>query len=166
MNTIPHQLELEATSLWIVEANLHHKTTAKPRLFRSLDEATQFVHNNIARGLPYRADVKNNGSDDAQSPAGSLTGLIWDCPRRKMTKEECLATKSQFAKEWIKSGNHPNMSDLEAARRQQIEFVNGEATLVTIYRVSRYLGYINRASALNDKSKDIAELVDAWEAAK
>lgn len=137
---------------------------SKPKLFRDLDEATQWTHNNVARGLRLEADVKHHGSDDADSAPGTLTGLTWRCPTRRMTKDECLATKSRFAKDWVKSGSHPNMSDLEAARRQQIEFVNGDVTHVSIHRVSRYLGYIRRASALNDKSRDVAELTEAWEA--
>ena len=164
MNTIPHQLEVEATNLWIVESALDHTPRSKPKLFRSLDEATQWTHNNIAKGIRLEADLKHTGSDDKESPPGTLTGLTWSCPMRKMTKDECLAPKSRFAQDWIKSGNHPNMSDLEAARRQQIEFVNGDVTHVSIYRVSRYLGYIWRASALNDKSRDVAELIEAWEA--
>ena len=164
MNTIPHQLEVESTNLWIVESSLDHAPRCQPKLFRSLDEATRWVHNNVAKGLPMKADIKHTGSDDADSPPGTLTGLTWRCPMRKMTKEECLATKSPFAKEWIKSGNHPNVSDLEAARHQQIEFVNGDVTHVSIYRVSRYLGYIRRASVLNDKSRDVAELIEAWQA--
>lgn len=164
MNTIPHQLEVEATNLWIVESSLDHTPRSKPKLFRSLDEATQWVHNHVAKGLRMEADVKHTGSDDADSPPGTLTALTWRCPSRKMTKDECLATKSPFAKEWIKSGNHPNTFDLEGARRQQIEFANGPVTSVTIFRVSRYLGYIRRSSALNDKSRDVAELIEAWEA--
>lgn len=163
MKTIPPQLELEATSLWIVDTYLHHTPTAKPLLFRSLDEASQYIYNNVAQNVPFKADIKNMGSDDSMSLPGTITGLIWDCPLRMMTKEECLATRSQFAQEWIKSGNHPNIADLEKARRQQIEFVDGEVTMITIYRVSRYLGYLRRASVLNDKTKDIDELIQAWQ---
>lgn len=163
MQPIHHAIEAEATNLWIVQAELQHSRGSKPKLFRSLDAATQYVGATLARNLRYTADMKErNGSDDAESPIGTLTGLVWNCPTRPMTKDECLASGSEFAKDWIKSGNPPHVRDPELARKQQVEFVDEAVTYVSIYRVSRYLGYIRRASVLNDKSRDIGELIAAW----
>lgn len=158
---IPAELEDQATSLWTVQTYLHH-IPGPIRLFASLDAATQYVHHNIAQRVPFRATLKDAGSDDLESPDGSVDGLSWDCPMRVMTLEECRASTNPYAKDWIKSGNHPNTYDLDAARGQQIKFVAGEVTTIFVHRLSRHLGYIRRSGVLNDKTKDVKQLLKAW----
>lgn len=163
-NTLPPSLVDAAPDLWMLDGGLHNTYVIPPKLFRELDDATQWVYRHLARNIPFKVDVKTSdlAEDDSVSPLGTITALQWRCPSRRMKEVECLAACGTFGRQWVESGDHPNTPDLSDHLRQSIGFRNGDLTIVTITRVSRYIGYLARSSILNDKSRDIAELVDAW----
>ena len=163
MRGIPADLVKAAPTLWLVDVTFDGGITAGPALFGDLDKATRWVHGEVARGLRYEADIKWNADDDAVVADGTVTALHWRCPMRRMTKEECLVSGSEFAQNWVATGNHPNCDDFQAALSKGVKFHRSPVSHVWVCRVSRYLGYLERASLLNDKSKDIAALVAAWE---
>lgn len=160
--TIPQPLIDASTSLWCIHCN-GVRELVKHKLFASADEALQFTETHIAQNLNYRyAETKNvNSDDESDLPDGSLVGLIWDAPSRSMTREEVLSSNSIFKKEWLKTP--PNISDYEAAEKLGVKFVGRRVSNVHIMRVSRYIGYLRRSGELNDKTREIVELVKAYE---
>lgn len=159
---IEQALYREATQLWVMTYTEPNHRSSQPVLLRSLDEATVYVHEHVAKGLHYYVDIKSARDDDAMSPDGAITGLGWYSPLRRMTDEECLAACSRFGKEWVEQGTPPNTPDWGQATRAGVKFVRMRVSTVLIHRLSRYLGYLERSGALNDKRRDWEELGDAW----
>lgn len=120
-------------------------------IFNSLEAATQWVRANLIENATWSARMRETWSDD-NTPLGTFTGMSWECPSRPMTKDEALATGNRYAKEWIKSKNLPNTQDYAESERRGVKFVSEQLSNILIERLSSHLGYMQRASALNDIS--------------
>lgn len=123
----------------------------------TLEAATRCVYNKIVRGrefrpLSYEADT---GDDHCESD-GSLTGLRWRAPVRKMTVAEITEqAPPRFRKSWL--AGPPMVTDWERASKLVV-FVGEPVASVSIYREDRYRQYLDRASICNDVSQRRTEL--------
>lgn len=152
---IPQQIIDLSTELWVVFTGRGLETRA---VFPNLDKATAFVCEHVAKGLHLQADLKHDWDDDHSTLSlGAVTALRWECPMRPMTREEVLACKSRYEKDWLK--NPPNTDDFDRAARLGVRFIGSPVSCVNITRCSRYIGYIHRSGYLNDKTKQVSELI-------
>jgi hypothetical protein len=128
-------------------------------MFRTLDEATAYVAQNLIQRAVFTADFKESplyDDDHSPLPLGVLTKLHWTCPHRPMTEKEIRSSNTPFLKEWLASP--PKIPDYAAAESQGIQFIQTPLTFVSITRCSRFLGYVKRSGRLNDKTQDVAAL--------
>lgn len=144
-----------STSKWMVctGAGLDMKA-----IFNSLDEACVYVREQLVETSQWTATMKESWSDDAVMPLGSLLSLSWSCPLRRMTEDEARATGNKFAEEWIDSKCLPNTIDYDGATSRGVKFATSRVSNVLIDRLSNHLGYIRRASGLNDVSSRLDEI--------
>lgn len=154
---LPNAIAKEMANLWFVFTGNGMTTHG---VFDNPDDALASVHKNIATNLWFTADMKHCLDDDHSELAlGAITGFNWSCPTRPMTREEVLATNSEYEKFWLK--NPPMTPDFAAAAKRLVTFIGEPTSNVTILRGSRYLGYLHRSGHLNDKTQQIAELIEA-----
>ena len=148
-------IERDSKDLWIVCTG---NGLQEQGLFRDLSQAFKLIEDRIALGISYKPDFKHERCDDITDlPLGSITQFSWSCPLRPMTKQEVRNHPNKmFTKDWLKLP--PTVPDFEKAENAGVRFLAEKTEHILITRVSRHIGYLRRAGALNDKRKAVTAL--------